>query len=171
MIKSIKPKDPDGIRMVGSGTAFNRQKIRVVDPEEFDQIGDNKIGEIWVSGPSVAQGYWNNADATRDTFQAKIRNSAEGPFLRTGDLGFLRDGDLFITGRIKDLIIIHGQNYYPNDVEYAAENSNTNLRKGCSAAFSVETDGQEKLAIVCEIRKKGKKPNLRTLLPAFTGLF
>ena len=163
-IQTVKAEDPAATVLVGSGTAFDRQKIRVVEPEEGIQLGDNEIGEIWVSGSSIAHGYWNNPDSTRETFHARIRNSDEGPFLRTGDLGFLRDGNLFITGRIKDLIIIRGQNYIPSDVEYSVENSHANLRKGCSAAFSLESDGEERLAVVCEIRKKADKAEYKNIV-------
>ncbi|MCW8802821.1 MAG: AMP-binding protein [Ignavibacteriaceae bacterium] len=163
-IQIIDSEDPAATVLVGSGTAFDRQNVRVVDPEECIQLGDNEIGEIWVSGPSIALGYWNNLDSTQQTFQARIRNSDEDPFMRTGDLGFLRDGNLFITGRIKDLIIIHGQNYIPSDIEYTVENSHANLRKGCSAAVSLESDGEEKLAVVCEIRKKVKKVEFQDIV-------
>jgi acyl-CoA synthetase (AMP-forming)/AMP-acid ligase II/acyl carrier protein len=156
-IQTVDPDDPTATVLVGSGTAFDGQKVRVVEPEEGIELGDNQIGEIWVSGPSIAQGYWNNPDSTRSTFEARIRNSDGDRFLRTGDLGFLREGNLFITGRIKDLIIIRGQNYIPTDIEYTVESSHANLRNGCSAAVSLKSDGEEKLAVVCEIRKKVKK--------------
>ena len=163
-VQTVDPEDPAATVLVGSGTAFDRQNVCVVEPEECIQLGDNEIGEIWVSGPSIAQGYWNNPDSTRQTFQAKIRNSGDGPFMRTGDLGFLRDGNLFITGRIKDLIIIRGQNYIPSDIEYTAESSHANIRKGCTAAFSLQSDGEETVAVVCEIRTKVNKAELKDLV-------
>jgi acyl-CoA synthetase (AMP-forming)/AMP-acid ligase II/acyl carrier protein len=163
-IHTVEPASPVSTILVGSGTAFYQQKISVVEPEECIQLGDNEIGEIWVSGPSVARGYWNNPEGTRDTFQSRIQNSDEGPFLRTGDLGFLRDGDLFITGRLKDLIIIRGQNFFPSDIEHTVEKSHSNLRKGCSAAFSVEQDVEEKLVVICEIRKKVKKTEFKNIV-------
>lgn len=162
-IQPVDPEDPVATVLVGSGTAFDGQKVRVVEPEEGIELGENAIGEIWVSGPSIAQGYWNNPESTRSTFQAKIVNSDGDRFLRTGDLGFLRDGNLFITGRIKDLIIIHGQNYIPSDIEYTVEGSHADLRKGCSAAFSVASVGEENLAVVCEIRKKAKTAELKNI--------
>ena len=163
-IQTVAPGDPAATVLVGSGAAFDGQKVRVVEPGECNQLGDNEIGEIWVSGPSVAHGYWNNLESTRQTFQARIQNADGDRFLRTGDLGFLRDGNLFITGRIKDLIIIRGQNYIPSDIEYTAESSHANLRKGCAAAFSLTSDGEEKLAVVCEIRKKVKKSELKGIV-------
>jgi len=165
-IQSVGPEDPTATVLVGSGTAFDRQKVRVVDPEKCVQLGDNEIGEIWVSGSSIAQGYWNNSDSTKETFLARIGKSDENPYMRTGDLGFLREGNLFITGRIKDLIIIHGQNHIPSDIEYTVENSHANLRKGCSAAFSLESDGEEKLALVGEISKKVKKAEFKDMVTA-----
>lgn len=163
-IQTVDPGDPAATVLVGSGAAFDGQKVRVVEPEECVQLGDDEIGEIWVSGPSVAQGYWNNPDSTRQTFQARIQNSDGDRFLRTGDLGFLRDGNLFITGRIKDLIIIRGQNYIPSDIEYTVESSHANIRKGCTAAFSLKSDGEETLAVVCEIKKKVNKAEFKDLV-------
>ncbi len=163
-IYPAETEDPIGTTLVSSGSAFNQQKIKIVEPEECIQLDDNEIGEIWVSGLSVASGYWNNPEETRKTFHAKIQNSNEDLFLRTGDLGFLRDGNLFVTGRLKDLIIIRGQNYFPNDIEYIAEKSHTNLRRGCSAAFSVEQDSDEKLVVICEIREKVKKDEYKNIV-------
>jgi len=163
-IYPAETENPISTILVSSGSAFNQQKIKIVEPEECIQLDDNEIGEIWVSGSSVAHGYWNNPEDTRKTFHAKIQNSDEGLFLRTGDLGFLRDGNLFVTGRLKDLIIIRGQNYFPNDIEYIAEKSHTNLRRGCSAAFSMEQDGDEKLVVICEIRKKVKKDEYKNIV-------
>ena len=109
------------------------------------------MGEIWVAGDSVAQGYWNNPDETEKTFNARLTDTGEGPFLRTGDLGCLREGELYVTGRLKDLIIIRGRNHYPQDIELTAERSHRSLRPGCGAAFSVDDGGAERLVIVQEI--------------------
>lgn len=99
-------------KFVGCGKTHLGQKIITVEPKAFLPCPDGKIGEIWVSGENVAQGYWNRPEETERTFRAYLADTGEGPFPRTGDLGFLQSGELFITGRIKDLIIIHGQNYY-----------------------------------------------------------
>ncbi len=112
------------------------------------------MGEIWIAGPSVAQGYWDRPEETKRTFQAYLAGTGQGPFLRTGDLGFLKDGELFITGRLKDLIIIDGYNYYPQDIEQTVEQSNLSLRPGCCAAFSVDIDGEERLVIVAEVERR-----------------
>ena len=111
----------------------------------------NEIGEVWVSSPSVGQGYWNRLEETETVFKAFIRDTNEGPFLRTGDLGFLKDGEVFIRGRLKDLIIVRGNNHYPQDIEYTVEKSHPSLRAGCSAAFSVEADGEERVVVVVEV--------------------
>ena len=89
------------------------QQVLIVEPETRRACARREVGEIWVRGPSVAQGYWNQPEATLETFQRRLADTGDGPFLRTGDLGFLHDGELFVTGRLKDLIIIRGRNYTP----------------------------------------------------------
>ena len=111
----------DRLRLVSSGAPATVQHVRVVDPESRMACDSRRIGEIWVRGESVASGYWNNEDESRATFGATIAGEPERAWLRTGDLGFLDDGQLFVTGRLKDLIIIGGRNYYPQDLELAAE--------------------------------------------------
>lgn len=138
--------------IVGCGQCID-QKVVIVDPESLTPCPDNKVGEIWVSGPSVAQGYWNQPEETLLTFHAYLADTGEGPFLRTGDLGFLQDGELFVTGRIKDVIIIRGQNHYPQDIELTVEKSHPALRKSCGAAFAVEVKGSERLVIVQEVER------------------
>ena len=104
----------DEVRLVvGCGRTLPDQKIMIVHPESRTRCASNEVGEIWVSGPSVAQGYWNRPEETDQTYRAYLADTQEGPFLRTGDLGFLREGELFVTGRLKDLIIISGHNHYP----------------------------------------------------------
>jgi len=138
--------------IVGCGQSWLDQ-IVIVDPESLTPCPADKVGEIWVHGPSVAQGYWNRAEETKQTFLAYLANTGEGPFLRTGDLGFLQDGELFVTGRIKDLIIIRGQNHYPQDIELTVEKSHPALRPGCGAAFTVEVKGDERLVVVQEVER------------------
>lgn len=138
--------------IVGCGGCLE-QKIRIVNPESLTACPDNQIGEIWVSSPSVAGGYWNKPELTQQTFNAYLSDTGEGPFLRTGDLGFLLEGELFVTGRIKDVIIIRGQNHYPQDIEATVEKSHPALRSGCGAAFTVEIKGEERLVIVQEVER------------------
>ena len=124
--------------LVGCGHAMPGTRIVIVNPESSTPCAPDAVGEIWVSGPSVAHGYWNRPEETERTFQACLAGAGEGPFLRTGDLGFLRDGELFVTGRLKDLIIIDGRNLYPQDIELTVEQSHPAMRPGCCAAFSVD---------------------------------
>ncbi|MBR8830412.1 MAG: 2-succinylbenzoate--CoA ligase [Chroococcopsis gigantea SAG 12.99] len=127
--------------------------LKIVNPETLQLCRDDEIGEIWVSSPSVAQGYWNRSQLTEVIFKATLPDRADTYFLRTGDLGFINGGELFITGRLKDLIIIRGRNHYPQDIELTVENSHPALREGCGAAFAVEIDTEEKLVIVFEVKR------------------
>ncbi len=147
-------KDKDKQTLVGSGKNLHTQDIRLVNPQTLRQCRPDEIGEIWVSGRSVAQGYWGKPDETRKTFQAHLSDTGEGPFLRTGDLGFLLNGEMFITGRHKDLIVIRGRNYYPQDIELTVERSHPRLRPGCCAAFGVEVEGEERLVVVTEVERR-----------------
>ncbi|MGW4007157.1 AMP-binding protein, partial [Streptomyces nigra] len=142
---------------VGSGRPGPGLTVVIADPERHEELPDGEVGEIWVSGASVAKGYWRNALATRETFRARLAGH-EGRFLRTGDLGFLRDGELFVTGRLKDLIVVDGRNHYPQDLELTAETAHPALRPGCTAAFGVDpapaddgTAGTEQAVLVAEI--------------------
>ncbi len=137
--------------LVGSGRALPGTRIAIVDPQSLTPCAPEAVGEIWVSSPSVARGYWNRPEETAQTFHAYIADTGAGPFLRTGDLGFLRDGELFVTGRLKDLIIIDGRNVYPQDIELTVEQSHPAMRPGCCAAFSVELDDEERLVVAVEV--------------------
>ncbi|KAB8321171.1 AMP-binding protein [Tolypothrix campylonemoides VB511288] len=139
--------------LVGCGSIVSNAKVVIVDTESLTQSPSGQVGEIWVSGPSIAQGYWGRLEETQRTFGAYLTDNGEGPFLRTGDLGFVKDGELFITGRIKDLIVIRGSNHYPQDIELTVEQSHPSLRSGYSAVFSIDESEQERLVIVCEIER------------------
>ncbi|MBP5975408.1 AMP-binding protein [Brasilonema sp. CT11] len=153
LIVTTKSEDEDARAIVGVGHSSLDQKIVIVHPESLTHCSDGQIGEIWVAGPSVAGGYWNKPEETQQTFKAQLQNIKEGPYLRTGDLGFLLNGELFVTGRLKDMMIIRGQNHYPQDLEFTVENSHPALRTNCGAAFSVEIDGVEQLVIAQEIER------------------
>lgn len=140
-------------KIVGCGKVSLDQKVIIVDPESLTQCPPEQIGEIWFSSPSVAQGYWNQPEQTQQTFQAYLADTKEGPFLRTGDLGFLQGSELFVTGRLKDLIIIRGTNHYPQDIELTVEQSHPALRSSCGAAFAVEVDGVERLVVAQEVER------------------
>jgi acyl-CoA synthetase (AMP-forming)/AMP-acid ligase II len=144
-----------GQELVGCGRAWLGQRLEVVDADTAKPVEPGRVGEIWIAGPSVAQGYWGNAAATESDFRARLAGEPEaGPFLRTGDLGFLLGGELFVTGRLKDLIILRGRNLYPQDIELTAERSHPALRPGCGAAFSVDAEGEERLVIVQELERR-----------------
>ena len=157
-IININQEQQEAIDLVGVGKPLSEQKVVIVDPQTGKKCLVNQVGEIWVSGPSVAQGYWQYPEKTEQTFSAYTIDTEEGPFLRTGDLGFLReDGELFITGRLKDVIIIRGRNHYPQDIEKTVEQSYPAFIPNRSAAFSLEMDGQEKLVVVVEVERRFEK--------------
>ncbi len=139
--------------IVGCGRAWLNEEIVIVDPESLTQCPAGKVGEIWVSGTNVALGYWHRPVETEETFNAYIADTNKGPFLRTGDLGFCIDGELFVTGRLKDVIIIRGRNHYPQDIELTVERSHPALRSNSGAAFSLDVNGKEELVIVQEVER------------------
>jgi 8-amino-7-oxononanoate synthase len=153
----VVPRDrgAEGARaLVGCGQTLPDEKIVVADPEAMTSCGPGQIGEIWASGPSIALGYWGQPEATQRTFQAYLKDTGEGPFLRTGDLGFIEEGELFITGRIKDLIILHGLNVYPQDIEQTVSHCHPRLRPDSGAAFTIDSGGRERLVIVYELERR-----------------
>jgi amino acid adenylation domain-containing protein len=141
----------DAQTLVGCGRPPAGLELAIVHPETHRPVAPDQVGEIWISSASVAQGYWNRPEETEQTFRARRADTGAGPFLRTGDLGFLKDGELFVAGRSKDLIIIRGRNHYPQDIELTVEQSHPALRPGCGAAFSVDVAGEERLVVVQEI--------------------
>ncbi len=141
-------------RLVSSGRPAEGHLVAIVDPAAGIERSEDQIGEIWVSGPSVAQGYWGRPEESGRTMGASLHGREGATFLRTGDLGFLRGGEVFVAGRIKDLIILHGRNIYPQDVEWAAERSHPALRAAGASAFAVEIHGEERLAVVAEIERR-----------------
>lgn len=131
---------------MSSGTAEPCDVVKIVDPEKHVEVTDGAEGEVWVSGPSIARGYWNRPQETRETFQATLVGS-DRHFMRTGDTGFLRAGSVHITGRIKDMVIVRGRNYHAEDLEWSL-NGIEGIRAGCAAAFSLEDGGREQLVLV-----------------------
>jgi acyl-CoA synthetase (AMP-forming)/AMP-acid ligase II len=150
----VEANGADAKAVVGCGHAPAKHKVVIVDPKCRLVCPDGRVGEVWVSGPSVASGYWNRPEESAKVFCARIAGTGEGPFLRTGDLGFLMKGELFVTGRIKDVIIINGRNLYPQDLEVTAQASHPGLQPFGGVAFSVEHDGQEKLVIAQEVQRE-----------------
>jgi acyl-CoA synthetase (AMP-forming)/AMP-acid ligase II len=144
----------DGTRpVVGCGRTWPGQEVRIVDPDTRTPRPDGEVGEIWLRGPSVAKGYWNRPTETEETFGARLA-TGEGAYLRTGDLGVLSAGELFVTGRTKDVIVIRGRNHYPQDIEATVQEAHPGLRPGCGAAFEVARDGGPCLVVVQEVDRR-----------------
>lgn len=138
--------------LVSGGPALQDQTVRIVDPETRTALPEGTVGEVWVAGPSVAHGYWQQDDESRAWFQAVLAGDTAGePYLRTGDQGFLHEGELYLTGRLKDLMIVNGRNLYPEDVERVAGDAHEALRHGKGAAFSVDINGAEQYVVAFEL--------------------
>ena len=152
-IEEVAGDDAQAQTLVGSGPPSPRTRIEIVNPQSLTRCAPDRVGEIWVSGAGVAEGYWGRPEATQETFGAALADTGEGPFLRTGDLGFLRNGELFVTGRLKDMIIVRGQNIYPQDIELTVEQCHPALRPNCGAAFGVDAMGEERLVVVQEVNR------------------
>jgi 8-amino-7-oxononanoate synthase len=165
-----KPGDAhDAIDLVACGEAMEGTAIEIVDPDRRVRVAAREVGEIWLRGPSVAAGYWNRAQESEAMFGAHLEDTGEGPFLRTGDLGFVEEGQLFVTGRRKDVIILAGANYYPQDIEGATERAHPAVRPGSVAAVGVDRGGREHLAVVAEVRDGVAQGELATVALAIRG--
>ena len=152
--------------LVSCGAPPAGQTIRIVDPESKRTCAPGRVGEIWVHGPNVSAGYWQRPAETEAALRAFTSDTSEGPFLRTGDLGIVEDGELVVTGRLKDLIVIDGRNHYPQDIERTIEACHLAVRPGACAAFSLEVDGREALvvAVECERWLGGDALELKTAI-------
>ncbi len=139
---------------VACGQVLRDTHVAIVNPETREPSAAGEIGEIWVHGPGVARGYWNKPDDTEYSFNARIAGGDERRYLRTGDLGLIRDGQVFVSGRLKDLIIVRGANHYPQDIEWTVERSHAAFRPGCSAAFSIDEEGTEQVVVVAELERE-----------------
>jgi acyl-CoA synthetase (AMP-forming)/AMP-acid ligase II len=144
---------PGARSLVSCGQSGSEHALAIVDPQTYQRCAADQVGEVWFQGPSVGQGYWQRPVESAATFAALIANEQSGPFLRTGDLGFLYQGELYITGRLKDMIIIDGRNHYPQDIEMTVEHCHPAIRAGFVAAFSVTEDEQEYLVIAAEVER------------------
>ena len=156
----------DSKTYVGCGRARPAGSVRIVNPEMREICSPGNVGEIWVRSAAVGSGYWKKPVETQEAFDARIAGTAEGPFLRTGDLGFIDGDELYITGRLKDLIIIRGRNHYPQDIELTAQASHPALRPGSGAAFSVNGDGPERLVIVHEVERTHRNVDPQSIIDA-----
>ncbi|MCH1502066.1 MAG: fatty acyl-AMP ligase [Verrucomicrobiales bacterium] len=142
--------------LVSSGKVWLDTDLRIVNPKNCRECTPGEIGEVWVKGSSAGQGYWQDSARTDETFKAqleKLNGCLDGPFLRTGDLGFLWDGELFVAGRLKDVIIIKGHNHYPQDIEASVEECHPSLRPAACAAFSAQDGNDEKLVLAVEVER------------------
>jgi acyl-CoA synthetase (AMP-forming)/AMP-acid ligase II/alkylation response protein AidB-like acyl-CoA dehydrogenase len=152
-VERAEEGDPATRAVVACGRPFGSVRVAIVHPETQRRCGPEEVGEVWVSGLAVADGYWERPSETKEIFQAVTADEGSGPYLRTGDLGFLDDGRLFIIGRLKDLIIIRGTNHAPQDIEWTAQEAHSSLRPENVAAFSVIVDGEERLVVVQEVER------------------
>ncbi|MDJ0601610.1 MAG: fatty acyl-AMP ligase [Crocosphaera sp.] len=154
-VVEVTQEQDHSITLVGCGGEWLGQTVKIVDPHTLTECENNQVGEIWVLGDSVAKGYWREPQKTKDTFDAYISDTGEGPFLRTGDLGFFcEDQELFVTGRLKDVIIIRGRNHYPQDIERTVEQCHGAIVNHRSAAFTVQVQGKERLVITAELERR-----------------
>ncbi|WP_432069906.1 aminotransferase class I/II-fold pyridoxal phosphate-dependent enzyme [Streptomyces sp. AA1529] len=138
-------------RVVGCGPAVPDARVAVVDPAERQRVESDRIGEVWLAGPSVALGYWNRPGLSAETFGAQLADEPGRSWLRTGDLGFQQDGQLYLVGRTTDMVVVQGRNVYPHDVELTVEQASEAARPDCGAAFGLPTPGGEQLALVYEV--------------------
>jgi acyl-CoA synthetase (AMP-forming)/AMP-acid ligase II len=162
-VRAADPSASDTKRLVGCGQRFRDEVIAIVHPERLTPVADGALGEIWLSSGAVAVGYWRNPQATADTFQATLANDPDGRrYLRTGDLGFVEAGELYVAGRLKDLIIIRGQNFYPQDIEVTAQHSHPALVAGGGAAFEHDSG----VVLVQEVRRTARSEPLDPLIAA-----
>ncbi len=167
---ATEPRAPDArtTSLVGCGETRHGVDVLIVEPSSRTRCEERRVGEIWVSGPSVAKGYWEKPEATAQTFDARLADGS-GPYLRTGDLGFLDEGELFVTGRLKDVLILRGKNHYPQDLERTVEQAHAAIRPGCIAAFSITAPGdEERVVLMAEVepRKLSETNGLRQVTQA-----
>lgn len=152
------PQTADGtgphVSVVSCGRAVPGTRIVIADPETHELCRPDQIGEVWISSPGVARGYWRRPDESHETFHAYLSGTDTGPFLRTGDLGFMRDAELHLVGRLKDLMVIDGRNHHPQDIELTVTEAGLPLRPGCCVAFSVEVNDFEVVVVVAEVDPK-----------------
>jgi acyl-CoA synthetase (AMP-forming)/AMP-acid ligase II len=162
--------EQNGLNVVGCGRPWSDHDMRIVDPTALTECVNGEIGEIWVSGPCIAKGYWRREAQTRDTFGATIHGGDGSTYLRSGDLGFLDKGELYVTGRIKDLIIVAGKNYYPHDIEAAIEDLVEGLRPGGVTAAPTSDDEEDSFILFAEPHRSAlptlKSDNARSLIHA-----
>jgi 8-amino-7-oxononanoate synthase/acyl carrier protein len=171
IVRPVRPESESARRLVGCGAVLPDENVIIVDPDSRKVLPADSIGEIWIQSPSVGSGYYQRKDATEQTFNATTIDG-QGPFLRTGDLGFLFDGQLYVSGRLKDMIVVRGVNRYPQDIEETVERASSVVQAGAVGAFAMEFDDREQLAIVAEtvrVRDQDWDSHLQTIRRAVTS--
>jgi len=155
-------------QIVSCGTPLPIVDLKIVDPERHVALEADRVGEIWIAGTAKCKGYWNNPELTMKQFHARLVDDSpyDDGYLRTGDMGFLHDGELFVCGRIKDMIILRGQNYYPQDIEDIVEKASGLIRNHCVVAFQIHEDSEPALAIVAEVKNPKATPDARKIAAA-----
>jgi thioester reductase-like protein len=155
-------------QIVSCGTPLPIVDLKIVDPERHVALESDRVGEIWIAGAAKCDGYWNNPELTMKQFHARLVDDSpyDDGYLRTGDMGFLHDGELFVCGRIKDMIILRGQNYYPQDIEDVVEKASGLIRGHCVVAFQIHEDSEPALAIVAEVKNPKATPDARKIAAA-----
>src|ERR1700688_489950 len=155
-------------QIVSCGTPLPGLDVKIVDPEQHVALTTGHIGEIWIAGSGKCLGYWNNPERTLKQFRARLVDDSpyDDGYLRTGDMGFFHGGELFVCGRIKDMIILRGQNYYPQDIENIVERASSLIRHNCVAAFQIHEDSEPALAIVVEVKNPKALPDARKIAAA-----
>jgi len=146
--------EPGGRNVISCDRPGSGHQVITVDPVMLTASHPNHVGELWVKGPSIPKGYWDRPEESLSTFGGYLADTNEGPFLRTGDLGFVADDEIYVTGRLKDLIIIAGRNHYPSDIELTVQQSGAPVRPGSCAAISERINGVEELVIIAEVDER-----------------
>jgi acyl-CoA synthetase (AMP-forming)/AMP-acid ligase II len=161
-IRVLADNEPGGRNVVSCGKPCSGHRVIAVDPVTLTQADPDQVGEMWVQGPSVPSGYWGLPEESAATFEGRLADTNEGPFLRTGDLGVVADGEIYLTGRLKDLIIIAGRNHYPSDIELTVQQSGAPVRLGACAAISEPANGAEELVIITEVDERRLPANAQS---------
>lgn len=154
VVEAGPEEQENSIAMVGCGVPLAGAEVVIVDTHSIQPAGSQQIGEIWCRGRSVAHGYWNRADVSREVFEAYLPETGKGPYLRTGDLGFIDDGQLFVTGRIKEVMVVRGRNFYPQDIEATVDTAHDALAISGGIVFSVNNDHDEQIVVVHELERQ-----------------
>lgn len=169
IVEVAETDSPDEVlELAACGRPAEGLDLALVDPEKRTRLRDGLVGEIWIRGPNVTPGYWRRPELSAETFDQQLEGTRG--WRRTGDLGFLRDGQLYITGRLQDLIIIRGQNHHPEDIEQTVFSCHPALAQGRAGAFALERDGEEQVGVVCELTREGLRDlDVEDVLTAIRG--